>query len=105
MNGLILIINEVPNEILMANIHLFYSFFNNLFEKLIVTGKCKEKIENILKEFYFDLIDCEFEGKIQNLLSEDIKSSKNNILKLVYNEEKIYIEQLYDDFSKVKKYF
>ena len=24
-----LIINEVPNEILMPNIHLFYSFFNN----------------------------------------------------------------------------
>ena len=39
MNGLILIINEVPNEILMTNIHLFYSFFNNLFEKLNVTGK------------------------------------------------------------------
>ena len=34
-----LIINEVPNEILMTNIHLFYSFFNNLFEKLNVTGK------------------------------------------------------------------
>ena len=98
-----LIINEVPNEILMPNIHLFYSFFNNLFEKLNITGKCKEQIENILNEFYFDLIDCEFEGKLKNLLSEDIRSSKNNILQLVFKPKTYIYKKLCNDFSNETK--
>ena len=42
-----LILDDVPNEINHPNIHLFHSFFNNLFDQLIVNN---EKLKNIIQE-------------------------------------------------------
>ena len=46
-----LIQKEIPNEILITNIHLFYTFYNNLFDKCIFVGNCKKEIQKLFKKY------------------------------------------------------
>ena len=56
-----LMIERIPSEILNDNIHIFYQYFKNLVGKLkISNNKIKNIIKDILKEFYFNLIDNAF---------------------------------------------
>ena len=88
-----LILEIIPNEIEMVNVHLFYHFFNNLFEKLNSSDYLKQKIQEILKGFYFELLKYSFEGKIKTILSEDIKNSNKEWYPLLteYEMKKIYL--------------
>ena len=98
-----LTLDNIPNEIEKVNIRLFYSFFNNLFEKLNESGYLKEKIQNLIKDHYFELLNESFKGTIDNILSDDIKTSNNNILKLIDSPKKYIkniIENEYSDKSK-----
>ena len=48
-----LVLKEVPNEILIPNVRLFYHYFNYLFDKLNATGLLKQKIEKNIKRFLY----------------------------------------------------
>ena len=50
-------LDDVRNEVEMPNVRLFYYFFNNLFERLNSDGIIKEKIQNILKDYYIELLN------------------------------------------------
>ena len=98
-----LILDNIPNEIEQSNTRLFYIFFNSLFEKLNADGILKEKIQNLIKQFYFELLNESFEGKIDNILSEDIKTSNNNILKLIDSPKKFIKNIINNDYSNKSK--
>jgi hypothetical protein len=94
---------NIPNEVKIINIRLFYLFFNNLFEKLSANKLLKDKIKNILKNYYFELINYSLDGRIHIILKEDIKKTKNSILELV-NSPKNHIKNLiYNDYQKKSK--
>ena len=76
-----LILNEIPTEINMNNIRLFYHFFNNLFEKLHASGYSKQ-ISLIIK-CYIELLNYSFEERISEILEDDFKKSEKDILKLI----------------------
>ena len=79
-----LILKNIPNEIKIINIRLFYIFFDNLLEKLSADNKyMKEEIIKILKDFYIELINYSLNGKIYTLLSSDISKSEILLLELV----------------------
>ena len=102
-----LILEIIPNEIEMVNVHLFYHFFNNLFEKLNSSDYLKQKIQEILKGFYFELLKYSFEGKIKTILSEDIKNSNKEwypLLTEYENEKDLFIIEEYTFNSLQKKY-
>ena len=71
-----LILEIMPNEIEIVNIRLFYYYFNNLFEKLNATDSLKDKIKDILKDFYFELLHYSFDDNINAILTEDINEFK-----------------------------
>ena len=99
-----LILEIIPNEIEMINIRIFYFFFNNLFEKLNVTSEIlKQKIQEILKKFYFELLKYSFDGNFDTILSEDIKSSKKDILKLIESPRNYIKDKIYNDYSNKTK--
>jgi hypothetical protein len=82
-----LILDEVPNTINYPNIHLFHSFFNNLFDQLTVKD---EKLKNIIQDEifknFFELFDVSLnERQIENILEDDVYKSSNNIIKLFNN--------------------
>jgi hypothetical protein len=90
-----LILDEVPNTINYPNIHLFHSFFNNLFDKLRVNN---EKLKNIIQEVifknFFELFDVSLnERQIENILEDDVYKSSNNIIKL-FNSPKNFIKDI-----------
>jgi hypothetical protein len=98
-----LTLDIIPNEIEKVNIRLFYYFFNNLFEKLNAEGFLKEKIQNLIKNCYFELLNESFEGTIDNILSEDINTSNNNILKLINSPKKFIQNIIHNDYSDKSK--
>ena len=98
-----LILKVIPNEIEKPNVRLFYHFFNSLFEKLIADGYLKEKIQNLIKNIFFELLDESFKGTIDNILSEDIKKTNNNILKLIDSPKKYFKNIINNDYSNKSK--
>ena len=78
-----LIVKDIPNKIININVRLFYDFFNDLINNLKETNSGKAKINNILKDFYLELIKYQFEGKMNDILNECVNSSNNKILKFI----------------------
>ena len=76
---------EIPQEKIINNIRPFFSFFNELYEKFSLSDIMNaNQILNILKNTYIDLLKCSLKGELNNLFSEDIMTSKRDILKLIY---------------------
>ena len=96
-------LDDVRNEIEIVNVRLFYYFFNNLFEKLNANGIIKEIIQNLLKDYYLELLNKSFEGTINNILSEDIKTSNKNILQLIYSPKEFVKNKISNDYSEKSK--
>ena len=93
-----LILENIPNEVKITNIRLFYLFFNNLFEKLNANKLLKEKIQDILKNYYFDLINYALDGRIHEILKNDIEKSDNSILKLIDSPKKHIKELILNEY-------
>ena len=98
-----LILENIPNEIKINNIRLFYTFFNNLFENLYANELLKEKIQNILKNYYFELIDYCLDGKIYKILKSDITQTDNSILKLIESPKKHIKKLIFNDYQTKAK--
>ena len=98
-----LILEIMPNEIEIVNIRLFYYYFNNLFEKLNATDSLKDKVKDILKDFYFELLHYSFDDNINAILTEDINSSDKEIFKLISSPKKFMKNKIYDDYSNKTK--
>jgi len=93
---------EIPQDKLINNVRPFFSFFNELYQKFSISDISNVNIIlNILKNTYMDLLKCSLKGEIYSLFSEDIITSKRDILKLIYspkefikqNMNKIYIQK------------
>jgi len=77
---------EIPQGEGINNIRPFFYFFNELYSKISTSGITNfTKILNFLKSTYIDLIKCSLKGELNSLLSEDITTSKKDILKLIYS--------------------
>ena len=99
-----LILEIIPNEIEIINIRIFYYFFNNLFEKLNASSDyLKQRIQEILKEFYIELLKYSFDNKINTFLSEDIKTSNKDIFKLIKSPRDFIKDKIYNDYSDKTK--
>ena len=98
-----LILENIPNEIKINNIRLFYTFFNNLFENLYANELLKETIQNILKNYYFELIDYCLDGKIYEILKSDITQADNSILKLIESPKKHIKKLIFNDYQTKAK--
>ena len=98
-----LVLDTIPNQIEMINIRQFYSFFNHLFDKLNADGIIKTKILTLLKNYYLELLNESFQGTINELLTENIKESNNNILKLIYSPKKFIKKEIIKDYSDKSK--
>ena len=59
------------------------------------------QILNILKNTYMDLLKCSLKGELNNLFSEDIMTSKRDILKLIYSPKE-FIKQNINIFCSQK---
>ena len=103
-----LIVNEIPTEIEMNNIRLFYHFFNNLFEKLDAAGYSKQN--SLIIKCYLELLNYSFEERISEILEDDIKRSEKDILKLI-NSPIEYFKEIFkkenindnDDLKNLEK--
>ena len=99
-----LILENVPNEIKIINVRLFYQFFNNLLDKLNVDKQfLKDEILTILKNFYFELINYSLDGSMDKILSDDIKNSNNFILKLIYSPKTHIKEMILNNYEAKAK--
>ena len=77
---------EIPQEKIINSIRPFFSFFNELYEKFSLSDILNaNQILNILKNTYMDLLKCSLKGELNSLFSEDIMTSKRDILKLIYS--------------------
>jgi len=84
---------EIPQNEGINNIRPFFYFFNELYSKISTSGITNfTKILNFLKSTYIDLIKCSLKGELNSLLSEDITTSKKDILKLIYSPKE-FIKQ------------
>jgi len=82
---------EVPQEKIINNIRPFFSFFNELYEKLSVSDISNVNlIINVLKNTYMDLLKCSLKGEIDNLFLEDIITSKTRYNKINFFSKRIY---------------
>ena len=99
-----LILSEIPVEITMTNVRLFYFFFNNLFEKLNAE-ELKQKVQDIIKKFYFELLKYSFkEGGLSEILEDNFNSSEKDILKLIESPKNYIKDTIFDFYStKTKK--
>jgi hypothetical protein len=88
-----LIIYEIPQEKIINNIRPFFSFFKELYENISRSDIMNAKqILNLLKNVYMDLLKYSLKGELNNLFSEDIITSKKDILKLIYSPKE-FIKQ------------
>ena len=104
--------NNIPQELLIPNLHLFYHYFNKLTDKLNPSLKnytlIYNDMVNLLKEFYITVFNETINGKINNLLSDDIFNNDNIILKFIKDPsdyikntlEKKYSEDIQKKFVK-----
>ena len=99
-----LILENLPEKVELPNIHIFYSFFINLFEEINASDYLKEIIQNIVKDYYLKLINYSFEGNMDFILSEDIKISNDDILKFIEMPKEYIKSKIYNDYSdKIKE--
>ena len=60
----------------------------------------------MLNDYYLELLNISFEGTINNILSEDIKTSNNNLLKLIYSPKEFVKNKIINDYSeKIRNLF
>ena len=96
-----LILDEVPNVINTPNVHLFHSFFNNLFDKLRVNNvKLKNIIQELILNNFYELFDVALNGKqIESILEDDVYKSSNNLIKLLNSPKDFIKNTIIEDFS------
>ena len=63
------------------NVLLFYYFFNSLINNLNISGKIIKKIAiEELTQYFYEIIDCVFEQKLNTLLNDEINNNKDNLI-------------------------
>ncbi len=81
-----LMLDKIPSELLNNNIHIFYEYFKNLVGKLkISNNRIKDKIKDILEEFYSILIENVFNGDINNFIKQNFSYEYNDKDELMIN--------------------
>ena len=76
-----LLLDNVSSEIIDPNIHLFYYYFNSLINNLNISGKIiKEIVNEELTQYFYEIIDCVFEQKLNTLLNDEINNNKDNLI-------------------------
>jgi len=76
-----LLLDNASSEIIDQNIHLFYNFFNSLINNLNIPGKIIKKIAiDQLTQYFYEIIDCVFEQKLNTLLNDEINKNKDNLI-------------------------
>ena len=76
-----LLLDNVSSEIIDPNIHLFYYYFNSLINNLNISGKIIKKIAiEELAQYFYEIIDCVFEQKLNTLLNDEINNNKDNLI-------------------------
>ena len=79
-------LDKIPSELLNNNIHIFYEYFKNLVGKLkISNNRIKDKIKDILEEFYSILIENVFNGDINNFIKQNFSYEYNDKDELMIN--------------------
>lgn len=63
----------------------------------------KEKIQNILKNYYFELINYSLDGRIHEILKDDIIKTNKSILKLVDSPKNHIKDLIYNDYQEKPK--
>ena len=99
-----LILRDIPNEISMPNVHLFYLFFNNICSRSNVSkdGKIKDDIKKLLLEFFKNIIDIEFNNNMNNLLNKDLLSEKeeDNVSLFIKDPENYIKNSLENEYKQ-----
>ena len=81
-----LMLDKIPSELLNNNIHIFYAYFKNLVGKLkISNNRIKDKIKDILEEFYSILVENVFNGDINNFIKQNFSYEYNDKDELMIN--------------------
>ena len=79
-------LDKIPSELLNNNIHIFYEYFKNLVWKIKISNKrIKDKIKDILEEFYSILIENVFNGDINNFIKQNFSYEYNDKDELMIN--------------------
>ena len=79
-------LDKIPSELLNNNIHIFYEYFKNLVGKIkISNNRIKEKIKDILEEFYSILIENVLNGDINNFIKQNFSYEYNDKDELMIN--------------------
>ena len=86
-----LIYNDIPTNLIIKNVRLFYYFFNNLYKNMNISSNAL----NYIKYLYFNLLKISLKGGMPEFLSENIKTSNKSILKLIKYPLKFFKEEIY----------
>ena len=79
-------LDKIPSELLNNNIHIFYEYFKGLVGKIkISNNRIKDKIKDILEEFYSILIENVFNGDINNFIKQNFSYEYNDKDELMIN--------------------
>ena len=79
-------LDKIPSELLNNNIHIFYEYFKNLVGKLkISNNRIKDKIKDILEEFYSNLIENVVNGDFDNFIKQNYSYEYNDNDELITN--------------------
>ena len=96
-----LTLKEIPKELLILDIRIFYFFFNNLFKILNSSEKIKQNILIFVKDIYLALLEESIKGKMNEILIDDIKNSEKEILKFIASPKEFLKNNINTNFHKI----
>lgn len=101
-NWINLILNNISPDIVDHKIHSFYTFFNSLFNNLILTQKhLKEFTKNELVKYFEKVIEFVIKNDIDKLFEENINTeNKEPILKFIKNPNEYLFEKIQEHVKK-----